>query len=183
MRWVCLGWGSLIWRPEALPLASEWHADGPALPIEFARQSGDGSLTLVIAPGVSKVPTLWATLAVADLPAAVEALRMREKCPTDRRIGRWPAASKRHPQYDQIANWTIGKGINGVVWTALPPKFEGAAGEVPSASEAVRYLRALEGDAAKKAELYVRNAPRQVRTHLRGVFERELGWLPLSDAP
>jgi hypothetical protein len=42
MRVSIIGWGSLIWRPEVLQIESRWRRDGPSLPIEFARISGDG---------------------------------------------------------------------------------------------------------------------------------------------
>jgi hypothetical protein len=45
MRIAILAWGSLIWNPRYLPLASEWVLGGPVLPIEFARVSADGRLT------------------------------------------------------------------------------------------------------------------------------------------
>ena len=28
MKIACLGWGSLIWKAGALPVASQWHHDG-----------------------------------------------------------------------------------------------------------------------------------------------------------
>jgi 1-acyl-sn-glycerol-3-phosphate acyltransferase len=50
MRIAVLGWGSLIWSPGNLKIDREWHEDGPFLPIEFARVSQDGRLTLVLFP-------------------------------------------------------------------------------------------------------------------------------------
>lgn len=46
---VCLGWESLILRKDAkFPVVESWYDDWPDLSIEFARQSQDGQITLVI---------------------------------------------------------------------------------------------------------------------------------------
>jgi hypothetical protein len=50
MKIAVLGWGSLLWEQGVLRLASRWRTDGPWLPIEFARLSDRGRLTLVIHP-------------------------------------------------------------------------------------------------------------------------------------
>ena len=48
MKIAILGWGSLVWNPRNLSIInSAWHPDGVLLPIEFARISRDGRLTLV----------------------------------------------------------------------------------------------------------------------------------------
>lgn len=48
MAIAILGWGSLIWCPGNLRIRGPWRHDGPVLPIEFARISADGRLTLVV---------------------------------------------------------------------------------------------------------------------------------------
>ena len=46
---VCLGWGSLIWRPVDLPVG-DWRDDGPEIKVEFVRESTDHRLTLMLDP-------------------------------------------------------------------------------------------------------------------------------------
>ena len=38
-------------------MASEWAHDGPSLPVEFARQSRDGRMTLVISENTKAMPS------------------------------------------------------------------------------------------------------------------------------
>jgi hypothetical protein len=67
---ACLAWGSLVWDTRTLPVTGEWETDGPILPLEFARQSGDGRMTLVIVDSDHRVPVLWSKLNVRSLPGA-----------------------------------------------------------------------------------------------------------------
>ena len=76
-----------------------------------------------------------------------------------------------------IAEWGAAKGFDAVVWTALKPKFRGAAGQVPKdAGDVLDYLRGLDGETAARAREYVCRAPAEVRTPFRAVIEAELGW-------
>jgi len=59
---VLIGWGSLIWQPEKLKFKSEWYGDGSWLPLEFARISSDGRLTLFRYQNAHQVQTYWAEL-------------------------------------------------------------------------------------------------------------------------
>ena len=126
---VCLGWGSLIWSPGSLPMDGDWHPDGPALSIEFARQSGDDRFTLVIEPGAQCVPVLWTSLRVGSVEAARRALADREgvclsKYPGS--IGHWSLAdASQHLDAAGIGEWARAKGADAAVWTALKPRFNG----------------------------------------------------------
>jgi len=70
MKIAYIGWGSLIWKQGSLKLRGIWQSDGPYLPVEFARVSQDGRLTLVLCRGVSSVQTLWAYAEEENLNAA-----------------------------------------------------------------------------------------------------------------
>lgn len=78
MKIACIGWGSLIWSPRNLLIQRKWHSDGPLLPIEFARQSKDGRITLVITEGANLVRTLWALMVTDNLQEAKQSLGIRE---------------------------------------------------------------------------------------------------------
>lgn len=178
MKFVCLGWGSLVWSPGVLRTVGDWHADGPELPLEFARTSQDGRLTLVLVAGAPLVPCLWSELDYTAPHHAQEALAGREGC-TLTGIGLWPGAAPAHGAgAERIARWAQERSLQAVVWTALPPKFGGAEGKAPASAEAsVAYLLRLEARAQAKAREYVERAAPQVRTPFRQAFEQELGWL------
>ena len=84
MKIACLGWGSLIWKSGALPVAGEWQTDGPSLPVEFCRVSDGGELATAICMNAPAVPVLWAWLEATTLSVACRALREREANPEDR---------------------------------------------------------------------------------------------------
>ena len=103
MTTVCLGWGSLIWdqcRAAELPTRGCWHKDGPFLPIEFARVSSNGRLTLVIMPDAKLVPVQWAKLdvdsldeAIAQVLVFVVVLDLIYRAPAKLATRRWQAAN------------------------------------------------------------------------------------------
>ena len=57
-----LAWGSLTWEPKDLNFIKDvgWKNYGPTLPIEFARISNNGRLTLVISENGTPVTTYFA---------------------------------------------------------------------------------------------------------------------------
>lgn len=177
MRIACIGWGSLVWSPGVLQCKGEWRLDGPYLPLEFARTSKDGRLTLVLTDGAASVPALWAELDYADPETARQALAGREGS-GQLSIGLWPGPVPRYAVgAADIASWAQSKTLDAVVWTALPPRFAGVDRRAPeSAQAAVEYLKGLEPEASTKAREYVEKAPAQVRTAFRTAFEEHLGW-------
>ena len=174
-----LGWGSLVWDPGALSIHRQWHTDGPYARAEFVRQSNNGRLTLVLLQGAEPVRSLWATFAGSDLTQAREDLCTREGIPPKnlkKHIGSWSRGDANPACVLDLEPWASARGIESVVWTALPPKFGGVDGTSPTVDQAVSYLASLTGPARDLAEQYIRRAPPQVDTFYRRRIEAALGW-------
>jgi hypothetical protein len=181
---ACLGWGSLVWDPRELPVRGTWFADGPFLPIEFGRRSSDGRITLVLAAKTFPlVRTLWQPMSAANLKEARKALGLREchgSSKPDSCVDFWPKGSKNKLAARHVGRWAKSLHIDAVVWTNLPPRFNGVEKRMPTAGEVVTYLRGLQGEKRERAEEYIRKAPRQIDTEYRRAIERELGWIPVG---
>ncbi|MGK3144370.1 hypothetical protein [Pantoea sp. C2G6] len=169
MKIACLGWGSLIWKTGDLPVASQWHHDGPAVPIEFVRVSDGGELSTAICLNASPVPVLWAWLNTASLESACRALRLREAIPESRADGIGMMAVT-ESAVGPLAEWARAKGIEGVVWTGLPACMAGIEGRIPTLEEARRYLQQLSGETREHAFRYIEQVPAQIDTPYRRAF-------------
>jgi hypothetical protein len=178
---ACLGWGSLIWRPEGLPVASGWFRDGPSVCVEFTRRSSTKLITLVLTEGARPVPALWARLKVSTVCEAREALRLREGIPANKisSVGSWSLGDPEPALIRDLATWASARRLKGVAWTALPP---GSRDEptTPSVAEVIDYLAKLPAKVRKDAEQYVRNAPPQIDTEYRRAIAAKLGWTPIQ---
>jgi hypothetical protein len=183
MKIACLGWGSLIWNPRDLPIQKYWFEDGPLLPLEFARHSTTDYITLVIVPGVREVRSLWIPMIVPDLDTATVTLAEREGIKTEniqRYIGYVSLTGSSNGQSaDVIGRWASYIGLDAVVWTNLPPKFQGEA-RVPTVEEVISFLQTRPLEIKQRAEEYVRKTPRQIDTEYRRRIEKELNWTPIT---
>ena len=179
---ACLGWGSLIWRPGALPVRRVWHTDGPLVRVEFARQSKDGRVTLVLHDGAEPVRSLWALMTVADVGEARRRLAEREGIASERvegSTGHWSRDGQGSPCVLRIEAWAESRGIDDVIWTKLRPRWDGKE-RCPSSQTVVEYLAGLRGPTRDCAEEYIRRAPGQIDTEYRRNIESVLGWVPDS---
>lgn len=175
MNIVCLGWGSLIWKPGDLKCNPEWQTDGPTLPIEYARVSRDGRITLVIVEGEPTSPVLWSPLAVDSLEAAVKMLAAREDTDDLGQIGRWsPRGKDDYSGVDVIADWATERQIDGVVWTALPPGLKDSRGTKPSLQDLLAHINGLTVEQRGSVAEYVARTPKQIATAYRSALEAAL---------
>jgi len=168
-----------VWDPRALPIRSQWYNDGPFVRSEFLRQSNNGRLTLVLAQDAAPIRSLWATFAGSTLAQAREALRAREgilRNNLEKYIGSWSRSDANPALVLELEQWAKARDVESVVWTALPPKFEGKNNTSPTIDQAVSYLAGLTGQARDLAEQYIRCTPAQVDTAYRRSIEVELGW-------
>jgi len=188
MAIAVIGWGSLIWCPGSLRIRSRWHVDGPALPIEFARISSDGRLTLVIHPGRPDQDTYWAISQFEDIDEAIRDLARRERIDDLAKIGRLDAGEERSSDTvrSRIADW-LGQHpeVGSAIWTALKTNWTRKRQRPFSVEDALAYLSEVESkrdeadSALKRAREYVQNTPPQIQTEVRKQAA-ERGW---TDAP
>lgn len=187
MKIAILGWGSLIWDPRNLEIEnsqgrSGWIDDGPMLPIEFARISNNGRLTLVIVPGNKEVQTLYTISKFVELDHAILDLAVREGCGKNR-IGFFAKADHRFQSRFSniqlnIESWISGKeNIEAVIWTDLSANFKDKIGLGITVENALNYLKYLPLDVKTIAEQYIRRTPAAVNTPIREAIEQQLGWL------
>ena len=177
-RIACLGWGSLVWDPRELPIQREWFADGPFVQVEFARQSDNGRMTLVLEASAPPVRSLWAVMDHTDITVARTALRKREDMTKKREaeIQGWSQGESSQELIADLPEWAASHGVEGVVWTALPSKFDREERRTPTMEQVLEYLRGLTGTTRDEAERYIRCAPRQIDTPFRRRIEAALNW-------
>jgi len=157
---ACLGWGSLVWNPDGLPIQGPWLQDGPTVCVEFLRQSNNGRITLVLDGSSAPVQSYWAMIDTHDIAEAVAALRRREGIPikSQKGIGIWRAGDPPPRLIPALSDWANGKRLDAVIWTNLGPRFGGKE-KVPTVEEVIAYLNSLTGQKRQDAEEYVLNAP------------------------
>ena len=186
MSIAILGWGSLIWCPGSLRIRTAWRLDGPRLPIEFARISRDGRLTLVIQLGTEDQTTYWAVSELEELSDARDNVREREgsKLEDIHYLDRDGRAAEGVPSEiaRKMSEWLDGHGdVQAAIWTGLPSNWRETRGREFSAADAIRYLEELEVAAGRakatydRAREYVRNAPPGIETVVRKAM-RARGW-------
>jgi len=176
---ACLGWGSLVWDARELPIHRQWFRDGPLVKVEFLRQSQDNRMTLVLHSSVEPVRSLWALMTVRALDEAKKALAAREGIldkNIDKHIGCWSRSNPDPACIVEIGAWAASRGVEHIVWTALPPKFKGKNEQCPSLEQVLAHLSELTGPERDTAENYVRSAPAQIDTPYRRHIEARLGW-------
>lgn len=168
----------MIWKPGVLPLAGEWYGDGPELPIEFSRVGDGGELATAICINAPAVPACWALMAVDTLDEACAALREREQIPAERQdgVGTLLVTREQGRPVGLLGQWALERQVDAVIWTALPPRYMGIEGRIPSDRDAVAYLAGLTGEKLEHARSYIAQVPQQIDTPYRRVIERQLGW-------
>lgn len=187
MKIAILGWGSLIWQSKNLKFVTNigWQENGPILPIEFARISNDGRLTLVITPNGTDVPTLYAVSSFDSLEIAVLNLKKREGTVKEN-IGYYDKSKDEfHPKdfsfKENIRNWIETTDFDSVIWTNLSENWElknekKVVIETIDPDHRIDYLKKLKGNQSALAEEYIRNTPKQIDTQYRKLITEILNW-------
>ncbi len=159
MTIAIIGWGSLIWCPGALRIKSRWRREGPRLPIEYARISADGRLTLVIHEAnveqkkSDDVQAYWAVSSCEATKDAIENLRQGEHTRKEYIHCLLSTGETCHGQIaetisSRMAEWFArNSDVGAPVRTALPSNWTEKRGKPFNPADAVIYIRELEAAA------------------------------------
>ncbi len=180
-----IGWGSLIWAKRiasserALRIRSGWNDDGPRLPLEFARVSKDGRLTLVILPTAPVQQTYWA-LSEFGFEGALNNLKLREGVSQEsihfmKRTGLIYGHEKvARPMKKWLAQHPE---VSATIWTGLESNWNNKFSSGFSVEAAMSYLEnKISAGGYSAIEEYIRRAPVQIQTELRAKAEKKFGW-------
>ncbi len=179
MEIAIIGWGSLFQNPGILE-AGPFHEGGPTLPIDFARVSQDGRLTLVVDETLGTAcPTYVARSDHNEIPSTVKNLADREGCKSTKHIHFFSHHDEQSMQAHKttplvvktISEWLLGSQYDAAVWTGLPSNFTDRSLIGPfTVPNAIQYLASLSGDKQQRAFDYIRRAPEKISTPLRDEF-------------
>lgn len=182
MKIGILGWGSLVWDPRDLKIIGPWYHDGPNLPIEFARISQDGRLTLVIKQNHQIVPTLYAVSSYTNLQSAISNLQEREGSPSESNIGYFDfrndlfyARPTNNFLREILIDWNNLKRLDAVIWSDFSPRFQNAIGLPLNLENVISYLEGLPIGTKNEALKYITNTPAQIKTSFRQQIEQHFG--------
>lgn len=190
MRIAVLAWGSLVWQPRnghgelCVDAGHPWQSDGPELPIEFARISADGRLTLIALPGYDTTSAvLWRWSCHEGLEEAIDNLARRETNAPRRHIHSVGRSGVLNGSPDpviagSVRSWVTSRAdVDAVIWTGLPPgpRWRANGHDGFSVDAAVAYASSLTGEMRVRAAEYVVRAPEQITTPLRPRLEEALG--------
>lgn len=180
-----VAWGSLVWRPTdrgvtlQLRRPGQWEPDGPWLPVEFARISSGGALTLVVVPSyAARVRTLWSRSVHHQLEDAIRNLADREGI--TQKLESIHGVSKEGSRIgsvdDDIASavraWLLEQPtLDIAIWAGLstsPTSWrELGYAEGFTLDNALAYLRTLNRQQDHPAFEYMTRAPEQIATPVR----------------
>lgn len=179
MRIAIVGWGHLVWDPRNLDHTREWQADGPLLPVEFARFASGPRLLPVLVEGAPLQPTLWTLSRKSSVLAAAADLVIRDQVWTQD-VAHWTRAEAMGQDSGVeaiIGPWVLSRGLDGAVWRAAGPNLPDLSPGIAGDEAKLDYLRELvaRGRESLARETFVRT-PAQIRTPFRELVRRELGW-------
>lgn len=184
-----IAWGSLVWNPGMLDLRTRWHADGPTLPLEFARISGGGRLTLVLFPKGENRTTYWALSNLENLDDARAELAQREGSSVNTvHFCAYGPSSQVQRSGEPMVTATVSDwldahdGLDAAIWTGLTSNWRSKRGSDFTMDDALLYLAGLRGPELDAAREYITHAPPQIDTLVRRAM-RARGWHDANLSP